>query len=92
MAQYQVVCITKRGGHCNPNERISSLGITTAGGTSVHTQEQVIGWIESGQHSFYVSRPGGSVWVVVASRNGRQYLKTAADGTEPNNLLALSAC
>ena len=92
MADYQVVCITKRGGHYNPHERITHVGIATAGGTSVHAQEQVIAWIETGQHRFYVARPGGSVWVVVASRNGRKYLKTAADGAEPNNLLALPAC
>lgn len=92
MAQYQVVCITKRGGHHNPHERITHLGITTTSGTSVHTQEQVIGWIDSGQHRFYVATPGKSVWVVVASRNGRKYLKTESDGAEPNNLLALAEC
>lgn len=32
------------------------------------------------------------VWVEVATRNGRQYLKTEADGVEPNNLLALPRC
>lgn len=36
---------------------------------------------------------GQSVWVVVAQRaNGRKYLKTQADGIEPNNLLKLPVC
>lgn len=52
----------------------------------------MIGWIDSGQHSFCVAAPGKSVGVVVAVRNGRKYLKTEADGAEPNDLLALAEC
>ena len=89
MAQSQVVCIVKCGGHYDPHERVSHLGATSTHGVTVYTQEQLIEWIEAGEHSFYVGRPGGSVWVEVASRNGRKYLKTRADGSEPNNLLAL---
>lgn len=90
MAQYQVVCITKRGGHSNPHERITHLGVASR--TTPYTQEQVINWIETGTHSFFVSRPAGSAWVIVANRNGRKYLKTQADGDEPNNLLSLPEC
>jgi hypothetical protein len=32
---------------------------------------------------------GRSVWVIIAIHNGREYLKTEADGYEPNNLLSL---
>ncbi len=92
MAQYRVVCITKRGGHYNPRERITHLGFATTAGTEIRRQEEVIAWIENRQHQFYVARPSGSVWVTVASRNGRKYLKTEADGDEPNNLLALPEC
>ncbi len=92
MARYQVVCITKRGGHYNPHERISHLGLATTSGTSVHRQEQVINWIETRLHSFNVVRAGKSVEVVVATRKARKYLKTEADGAEPNNLLALREC
>lgn len=92
MPRYQVVCITKRGGHYNPHERISHIGVATRGGTEVYAQEQVIAWIERRQHSFYVMRVGRSVAVVVAVRNRRKYLKTEADGAEPNNLLALGEC
>lgn len=92
MARYQVVCITKRGWHYNPHERITHLGIATTNGQQCFTQEQVIRWIEARQHSFFVSRSGRTVEVVVAVRNGRKYLKTEADGAEPNNLLALPEC
>jgi hypothetical protein len=87
-----VVCITKRGGHYNPHERITHVGIQTVRSRERHTQEQVIYWIDTRQHSFYVVRNGRSVEVMVASRNGRKYLKTEANGNEPNNLLALPDC
>jgi len=92
VASYQVVCITKRGGHSNPYERITHIGISTAQGQQRFTQEQVIAWIDSGQHNFYVQRGHQPVMVVVAIYNGRKYLKTVADGYEPNNLLSLQEC
>ncbi len=92
MARFQVVCVTKRGGHYNPHERITHLGIATARGREVYTQEQIIAWIETRQHTFYVSRGGRTAEVVVTTRNGRKYLKTTADGAEPNNLLSLPDC
>lgn len=90
MAQYQVVCVTKRGGLTNSYERITHLGLL--GGTTPYTQEQIISWIESGTHSFYVASNPRAAWVIVANRNGRKYLKTQADGEEPNNLLSLPEC
>ncbi len=92
MARYLVVCITKRGNHYDPHERISHLGVSTSHGRDRYTQEQIIQWIETRQHSFYVQRGGSSSTVIVATRNGRKYLKTEADGSEPNNLLALPEC
>ncbi|MFI5246011.1 MAG: DUF3892 domain-containing protein [Gemmatimonadales bacterium] len=35
---------------------------------------------------------GKSVWVIIATHNGNEYLKTEADGVHPNNLLALPEC
>jgi hypothetical protein len=42
--------------------------------------------------SYYVSAGGRTVWVVVAKHNGREYLKTQADGYSPDNLLSLPEC
>lgn len=84
----QVTCINKRGGHYNPHERISHIG----GVGWKHTEDQAIRNIESGAQSYYVSKGGRSVWVVVATHNYRKYLKTTDDGYEPNNLLALPEC
>lgn len=47
---------------------------------------------ERGRYSFYVSAGGRSVEVIVAVHSGRKYLKTTADGLQPNNLLSLPEC
>lgn len=55
--------------------------------------DQVIRWIDSGMHRFFVDVRGRFVWVVVrAHANGRRYLTTEGDGFPPNNLLALPDC
>jgi Protein of unknown function (DUF3892) len=50
--------------------------------------------IEAGTNRYWTTTPQQqSVWIEVKQRpNGRKYLKTTADGVEPNNLLALSKC
>lgn len=88
MAQLEVTCITKRPSHYDPHERIQALG-----GVGWHKSEaEVIADIEAGRNSYYVSRNGRTVWVVVALHNGRKYLKTEPDGYSPDNLLALPEC
>jgi len=57
------------------------------------TQQTAIDGIESSKWSFYVTRADHAVNVVVSkSRYGNKYLKTEADGEEPNNLLSLPEC
>ena len=57
------------------------------------TQQEAIDCIEKREWDFWVSVNGKSVWVIVAvSRFGNKYLKTEADGDEPNNLLSLPEC
>ena len=90
MPSFQVTCITKRGDHYNPHERISHIGNQI--GKWRLTEESAIQRIDGGQESFYTNVNGRETDIVVASHNGRRYLKTAADGYAPNNLLALSEC
>lgn len=87
MARRQVTCITKRD-RTNPHERIQAIG----GSGWKHSEDDAIRWIKLGTESYYVSRGGGTVNVVVATRLGREYLKTETDGESPDNLLSLSAC
>jgi hypothetical protein len=57
------------------------------------SQEDTIRWIKGGQGSFFVNRGGRVVKVIVAiSRYANEYIKTEADGEQPDNLLSLYEC
>jgi Protein of unknown function (DUF3892) len=88
--QAQIRCINKTN-RFNPHERISHIG----GFVTSHwklTLDDAISKIERGEWQFYVDVGGKGVWIVVAVHNGRKYLKTQADGQQPNNLLSLPEC
>ncbi len=89
----RVSCINKTH-RTDPHERISHIGGVNSDGTRWRLPEDdAIAGIERGEWAFYVERPPGHrVWVVIATRLGRKYLKTEADGEQPDNLLALPEC
>lgn len=92
MARYQILCINKDDRY-NPYERILRVGGITGGIRWTFTQTETITAIRNLIHSFYVSAGGREVEVIVAvSPYGNFYIKTEADGTEPNNLLSLPEC
>lgn len=91
MQTAEITCVTKSD-RLNPHERITHVG-GFAGKPWTITQEDAIQHIESGAWRFYVQSGGRSVWVIVAvSRFGNKYIKTEADGDQPNNLLSLTSC
>lgn len=92
MSKHQVTCITKSN-RSNPHERITHIGGKNGDGTNWKlTQQDAISGIQSGKWEFYVSRGGGTVDVIIATHNGNDYLKTRADGLQPDNLLSLPEC
>jgi hypothetical protein len=94
MAQsVRVSCINKTD-RWSPHERIHSIGGVNGDGTRWKMAEsRAIQSIKNGTYSFYVERPTGHrVRVVVATHLGREYLKTEADGQQPDNLLSLPEC
>lgn len=86
---WRITCINKSDRH-NPHERIRNIGGTESGGWKL-TLDQAIAEIRKG-NKFWVHAGGKSVWVEIARHNGHEYLKTEADGDQPNNLLSLPEC
>jgi Protein of unknown function (DUF3892) len=90
----RIGCINKTDRY-DAHDRIHSIGGTNSdGGRWKRSQRQAIADIESGKYAFYVEKPAGHrVDVIVAvSRYGNKYLKTVADGEQPDNLLSLPEC
>jgi hypothetical protein len=92
-SRHEVLCIRKTD-RTNPHERITHIGGRNDDGTAWKiTQDDAITGIENGKWTFYVSRGGRTVSVIVStSRFGHKYLKTENDGEQPDNLLSLPEC
>ena len=88
----EIQCINKSD-RDNAHERIRRVGGIAGATRWSITQEEAIALIENGKWTFFVRRNSQSVRVVVAvSRYGNKYMKTEADGEQPNNLLSLPEC
>jgi hypothetical protein len=88
MAPQQIKCITKLPNHQDRHRRIQFVG-----GTGWRASEDVaIANVKRDPQAYYVSEQGKSVWVIVRSHDGREYLKTQSDHFLPDNLLSLPEC
>lgn len=93
MTRREATCINKSNRY-NPYERIVRIGGVNVDGSRWYaTQEQAITWIENRTYDLFARVEGQKVSVVVAlSRYGNKYIKTKADGEQPDNLLSLPEC
>ncbi len=89
----EIRCVVKTNRY-DPHERITYVGGVNPNGQRWKlSQEDAITGIEAKKYEFYVGSGRNRVRVVVAtSRYGNKYLKTEADGEQPNNLLSLPSC
>ncbi|MEX0621827.1 MAG: DUF3892 domain-containing protein [Candidatus Woykebacteria bacterium] len=89
----KISCINKDDRY-NPYEAITHVGGKNSDGSRwKFTRQQAIQAIENNEYQFYVDVNNDPVKVVVATSSyGNKYLKTAADGDVPNNLLSLPEC
>lgn len=88
----RIRCINKTD-RMNPHERIKNVGGQNAdGGRWKQSVDQTVREIESREWEFFVTEGGRTVDVIVATHNGNKYIKTTADGIQPDNLLSLPEC
>jgi hypothetical protein len=88
----KVTHINKRD-HYNPHERIQNIaGVLVDGTPWKLTVDQAIMAIESGIAVYYVALGTYVIDLIIATHEGRKYLKTVADTTTNNNLLNLPEC
>lgn len=93
-SRHEVTCIVPDGE--DADQRIDKIGGKVGGpnnGPWSLPIDDAIRGIEDLTWSFWTQVGGRATNVIVAKRaNGRKYLKTEADGFEPNNLLSLPRC
>lgn len=89
----RVQCISKTARY-DPHQRIRAIGgVNPDGSRWKLTEDQAILGIKQNRWSFYVQVGAYLVDVVIAvSQYGTEYLKTASDGVQPDNLLSLPEC
>ena len=90
--RFEVNCVNKSDRY-NPHERITHLGGNAGGKRWKITQQEMISGIEGDKWAFLLLEVAGLWSVIVAtSRFGNKYVKTTADGEQPDNLLSLPEC
>jgi hypothetical protein len=78
-----------------PDDKDKDRRIEGLGGSGWYKDiDTLIREIDNGINTYWTTTPAGQRTTVVVRKrdNGRKYLKTEADGIEPNNLLALPKC
>ena len=83
----EVKCINKTDRYSR-HERIRNIG----GDWGTIPESDAIRHIEQGVYNYHVRVNGYDVKVIIATHEGRKYLKTETDSTTVDNLLSLNEC
>ncbi|GAB5350377.1 DUF3892 domain-containing protein [Qipengyuania sp. 483] len=94
MTKTQTIRCINKDDRLSPFERIKFVGgVNPNGSRWRRSQQQIVEDIDSGSWQYYVGEGSSRVKVVTAESPYRNsYIKTEADGREPNNLLSLPEC
>ena len=95
MARYLHIRSIVKTERTNAYERIIAIcGLLPDGSHWTLTQEQAVSQIEDRTCAFYIERVGGRRFdvIVAIDLQAHKYLKTVADGEQPDQLLHLPAC
>ncbi len=88
----EIRCIRKSD-RKNAYERINGVGgVNPDGGRWYLSTDQAIQGIKDDKYRFFTNSGGKIALVQVAIHEDHEYLKTEADGVQPNNLLSLDEC
>ena len=88
----EIKCIVKTN-RSDAHQRIQSVGGVNPDGQRWKLSEaDAIKGIHDDKWDFWTQGGGKTVDVVIAKREGKEYLKTKNDGVQPDNLLALPTC
>jgi hypothetical protein len=88
----EIRCINKSTS-LNPHDRILNVGGVNADRTRWKlSQTEAIHCIMQDTYLFYIKHDRKTVYVVIANQAGWKYLKTTADGEQPDDLLRLPEC
>lgn len=93
---YYVVCINKHPNHTDPHSRIQYIGTNEVPGADRYSKRwsvaEVMAAIRRGDAFYSTDSRGDVVRLIIASHNGREYVKTENDGIQPDNLLSKPEC
>ena len=94
MASRLLVECIQRTDRQDAHELIKAIGGGLPGCRWKHTHADAIVWTEDGTFVYYVVNQDGREMNAFAALNqhGHKYLKTAADGEQPDSLLNLPEC
>ncbi|HLJ59004.1 MAG TPA: DUF3892 domain-containing protein [bacterium] len=97
MAAYYVVCVTKHPTHREPYRQVAWIGTSEDPNDVWATRQwsvpEVIAAIRGGDVFYCIVRLSStSVRVVIAERNGTEYIKTDGDHLYHDNLLTKREC